>query len=638
MRTIVTAILAVMLFSCGGKSDPISMGLDQSGSLDALDNRAQVDVAEELRILDLVDVADTGPEVIDVIPDEVADLLDLPPDLPLEIDIVDVVEVLEVDVHDIVEIEIFDVSDIDDIAEIEEVEPEVEVIEEVEPGPDCEGFAEVIEEEPGTMLTVDDFVMVGKAEPDEIFITEDGQEIPKTNQAYVWSMTRGGNSMWVGTMSNTLCLAFTGFGGVSIGYATDNAFCQQSTAEDLFPDWRMPLIWEYKLDTKEWLQHKAPEGTEENPGISVETQGWRAAISYKDYVFFAGPGTGLLWGMPGYGTSLIIFKDGQYIGSQKFEESNDVRRFEEYGGQLYMGSQYSNGDGIIMRWIGDDSAPPESLFQWETVGVIDSSAAWLTGDKERVYSITWSTAGLGGGTGFQVWRSPKIPPCGLTAEHQDQWEMVFDYGDYDTNPDTNKLSAGGAMEVFKGELYFGSMHVPFNYGCTDPGNLITCALEKYINTSPISVFKLKEKDDGSIDVTCLFGQDKGGIYQPTIGPMGLGNHYANYTWAFAVHDGWFYFGTMDYSFFMADALTAYGMPTEFPGMVPYQQFGFDLWATSDGANWVPVTINGLGNMYNWGARNLLSDGESLWLGTANPFNLNPAGGWELWQAPSPGDL
>ena len=49
-------------------------------------------------------------------------------------------------------------------------------------------------------------------------------------------------------------------------------------------------------------------------------------------------------------------------------------------------------------------------------------------------------------------------------------------------------------------------------------------------------------------------------------------------------------------------------------------FGFDLWKSTDGVNWIPVTINGLDNPFNYGARNLfLSSNGKLYLGTANPF-------------------
>src|SRR5262249_15379255 len=70
----------------------------------------------------------------------------------------------------------------------------------------------------------------------------------------------------------------------------------------------------------------------------------------------------------------------------------------------------------------------------------------------------------------------------------------------------------------------------------------------------------------------------------------------------------------------------------------------ELWRTSDGNHWTPVTRNGFGNPYNWGIRSLLSTPHGLFVGTANPFGPkvavhgpggwryepNPRGGTEIW--------
>jgi len=58
----------------------------------------------------------------------------------------------------------------------------------------------------------------------------------------------------------------------------------------------------------------------------------------------------------------------------------------------------------------------------------------------------------------------------------------------------------------------------------------------------------------------------------------------------------------------------------------YRFFGFDLWKTRDGVHWEAVSLNGLGNPYNYGIRILfLSEDKKLYLGTANPFQ-----GCEVW--------
>ncbi|MFO7154676.1 MAG: hypothetical protein DIU64_006880 [Caldicoprobacter oshimai] len=54
--------------------------------------------------------------------------------------------------------------------------------------------------------------------------------------------------------------------------------------------------------------------------------------------------------------------------------------------------------------------------------------------------------------------------------------------------------------------------------------------------------------------------------------------------------------------------------------------GFDLYVSENGENWKTVTLDGLGNPYNYGLRNLLpSEDGKLYLGTANPFQ-----GCEVW--------
>jgi hypothetical protein len=651
-RTAFAHSLAVipLLFAiaCGSSSGPIlSVGdqrpedarsrEDRAGPPDTLPDLLPVDLptaeltdaSPDLPGPDLPDAIDLVPEIApdaDVLPDvgtpdvepdlaDAGDLLDLPPDLPDLSDLPDA------------EPDLLDQWEEPDLP----TEVEEELVEEIVP--QCPPLPDPPATPPaGKLLTAADFTLVGKAEPDETYTTPQGIQLPKTNQAYVWAIAREGTRTWIGTVANTLCLGFTGFGGVSLGYGSNNAVCEQSSGQELFPDWRLPELWEYDSATSAWTRRTEPEGTAENPGIAQGVQGWRAAIGIDDYLMIAGPGLGFLWGMPDYGTAVVLYKDGQYVGSQKFSEHNDARKFLAVGDQVYLGSFRWDGKGIILRWDRDESAPPDSLFTFSEVGVIDGSAAWLEYYAGRIYAITWNTALAASNEGFEVWRSPVIPPCGLDESHAEQWEKVFSYSDYDATSATAKLAAGGAMIVFRGALYFGSMHVPFSYSCSDPGNLITCALEKYLYTHAISLFRLTEDAQGKVTTTCLFGQDKGGAYQPAIGPPGFGNHYNNYTWSMAVHDGWLYVGTMDYSFFLEDSLAQYGLPADFPGKVPIQQHGFDLWASSDGNGWVPVTTNGLGNLYNWGARHLLSDGETLWLGTANPFNLNPAGGWELWRA------
>ncbi len=590
---------------------------------------------EEIIIQDALE-----PDLVDVLPE----VEDTGPELP---DLPDIAEdeagAEEVEVaEDILDEEILDIVDIQDVPEEVEDIVEVEDLLEVE--------AEVVEEclgppephpyhVPGAKLVEADFTKVGKAQPDEIY-NNNGQDIPKTNQAYTWSLSADDERVWVGSVPNVLCLAFGPLGGSDLTFKSVNAVCEELSAGgeepvDIFPDWREPEILTYDKATGNWAVRTEVMGSADEDGISDTTLGWRASVVFGDYYLAAGPGTGVLWGMEGYGTSIAIFKNGEFMGAKKLTENNEARKFLEMGGYLYLGSQKWNADGVILRWNGDESDLPDSLFEFAEVGIIDGEAAWLESYKGRIYAITWPSAFIGGGDGFKLFRSPVIPDCGLTEENAFEWELVFSYSDYDPDPVSNQLAGGGAMIVYQDALYFGSMHVPFQHKCANPADMINCSLEKYSHTDAFSVFKLVEDDEGTVDVECLFGEDKGGALVPTLGAPGFGNPYNNYFWSVSVHDGWLYVGTMDFSRFLVDALAAYGLPF-IPGIFkPYEAFGFDLWATDDGVNWQSVGIDGFGNEFNWGARQMISDGESLWLGTANPFNLSSQGGWELWQGVLP---
>jgi hypothetical protein len=119
----------------------------------------------------------------------------------------------------------------------------------------------------------------------------------------------------------------------------------------------------------------------------------------------------------------------------------------------------------------------------------------------------------------------------------------------------------------------------------------------------------------------------------------------------AVHEGWLYAGTMEWSVTMTYTDFTNRPPLIrklFEGVgaenIVHQQGGFDLWRTSDGENWIPVSKRGFDNPYNYGIRTLVSTPHGLFLGTANPFGPrvakridgswqyvdNPRGGCEIW--------
>ena len=97
--------------------------------------------------------------------------------------------------------------------------------------------------------------------------------------------------------------------------------------------------------------------------------------------------------------------------------------------------------------------------------------------------------------------------------------------------------------------------------------------------------------------------------------------------AFAVrsaetHKGKLYMGTYDWSVVAAEA----GMPGAAAAFGP----GADLWRFDNtSAPAVAECTDGCGNTANYGVRNMVSDGATLFVGTANPMNRLARGGWEF---------
>ena len=105
---------------------------------------------------------------------------------------------------------------------------------------------------------------------------------------------------------------------------------------------------------------------------------------------------------------------------------------------------------------------------------------------------------------------------------------------------------------------------------------------------------------------------------------GLDNPYTKYIWRFGAVDGFLYAGTFDIG---TGLFVISGFLPPGPSLKP----GFDLYRTRDGETWEPVTIDGFGDFWNYGARSFVSDPATgdLYMGTANPFY-----GCQVWRRPA----
>jgi hypothetical protein len=247
--------------------------------------------------------------------------------------------------------------------------------------------------------------------------------------------------------------------------------------------------------------------------------------------------------------------------------------------------------------------------------------------NNHLYAGTFNSA-----TGFQIWRTAPTggKPC--------VWTRVIDRGAYRGNLNEMAMS----MCAFNNALYVGS---GIQNGGYDRTHRVGPAASELIRIHPDGEWDLVVGDPRSTPH---------GFKAPMSDHWaGFNNFFNGYFWRMATHQGWLYLGTFDWSVFLPYATS----PQMFAWLRDYidargawnivaEQGGFDLWRTRDGFHWLPVTLRGFGNPWNYGARTMCSTPQGLFVGTANPFGpkvaIQTAGGWiyvpnphggaEVWHA------
>lgn len=232
--------------------------------------------------------------------------------------------------------------------------------------------------------------------------------------------------------------------------------------------------------------------------------------------------------------------------------------------------------------------------------------------------------------GFQLWRTTADGP----PPHR--WEKVLDGGADRGSYNQAVLS----MTAFQGDLYLGT--------CIQNGGF-----DRVYQIGPAAGEVIRVRPNGSWDL--VVGDPRmtrQGLKVPTSGlRAGFNNLLCCYIWRMCEHDGAIYVGTCDNSSFVPyasrDSLPEHVRRHMDPDALErYMERlgGCELWRSTDGDNWLPVTRNGFGNRYNLGIRALVSSPYGLFAGTANPFGPqvavrrgkgweyvdNPRGGVEVW--------
>jgi hypothetical protein len=486
---------------------------------------------------------------------------------------------------------------------------------------------------------------------------EKGQ--PKTNQTYVWGLTRSGNSLWFGTGPNVFCITIGDYlaltdsslgPGLYVCEYGDSQPVQQGLVSSTKGDWRPPKIYQLDLTTNQLTDWTAKI----NDPLVKQTVGFRSAGSLKRST--TDPGVVFLAGGSTANGDINMFAFNattkQYLGSHVFSKGGEIRKWVVVNNSLYTGMGVDTGKGKILRWYG--TASPSSVWKFVAVGVVNGvprELAQYTGADGQV-RIATSAKGL--------WVSPPITlPQGL-PQSSASWTLVWTPQNYEPDLITSYAYAGGSLYQFDGWLYWGTMHLPgrgayLHETCTNPlycfGQPQNAADQTTLingTTRATSIWRARNLESipqiqllyGETQLPKFNSQKHTFVMAPTLcatitdsssctplyGSSGFGNKNNGYTWEMQVAYGRLFVGTLDLS-------------TDFTNA------GADLWrfdSSSDSQGAHAENINGLDGTldparfyltrpYGFRTMEVSADGNTLYCGMASYSNLGSYAGWELHQ-------
>lgn len=501
--------------------------------------------------------------------------------------------------------------------------------------------------------------------------------------SYAWGMEYFEGALYVGTNRHHLWSVGEGMkaGGLNIPIDIvedpQNPIGTYEWAEEM-----RAQIWRYCGGSWEMV-HQSPimwwDGPNPPAGYYPESYGYRMMGIFGDYLYVCGIGT---WWPPMPFSRVLRTDTGDWGDWEDvtgiLNGTNNVRGLVEYKGQLYISASIPGasptgaGLGVVFRF---DEANSDKWIPVSEPGFGDPNNAEIPYLKVFNGYLYASTVNY---YGFEVWKTDGTDSNGDGIY---DWSIVVDDGFGDT---WNQW--GMTMEVFNGYLYVGSA----------VGGGMVFKDGQIVGTRAFDVIRIDSNDNVELVVGAYIPRDPPSGWPTSRVPLskwpaGFGNPLNLYVWHMKVHDGVLYLGTFDASVFIQylpeiveelfnseelesmieeletslsdidfqqilqdypeyasiiqELLAAFneaqeqGDYTQLIALLLQYFGGADLWKTADGICWIPVTLNGFNNPYNYGIRRLLSVCNTfLYVGTANPFTGNPQGGCEVLEGIKPPSL
>jgi len=334
--------------------------------------------------------------------------------------------------------------------------------------------------------------------------------VPKTNESYIWGMTKTDDRLWFGTAANVECLVIGTYLNFDDSPLLFDSKAKASINDVLNPtqppivqacefgrswmkaanpslpaalgDWRPPTIYSYRAG--EGLVNRTAQVTGPNNDTQRlrSTLGLRSAGSKDGVVFLAGPDI--------TANNIFIFafrqSDAQYLGSHVLQGYSNIRKWRVLYDELYTAVTLSNAradtlyatsgnykHGRILKWVGTAASPfrgPGGTAPFVEVGELNGGGSELSEyGSNRIAVSTWPGGVDGSGSlnldkikagGIEI--SIPIPKGGLSpANAATNFSEVFNFATYDPDLVRAYTYGGGALAYFDGWLVWGSMHVPY---------------------------------------------------------------------------------------------------------------------------------------------------------------------------------
>ncbi|MFM2006611.1 MAG: hypothetical protein RLZZ09_2266 [Pseudomonadota bacterium] len=324
--------------------------------------------------------------------------------------------------------------------------------------------------------------------------------------------------------------------------------------------------------------------------LLASTLGLRSAGTHKGVVFLAGPAIN----QQAINVFAFNARTNQFIGAQPVPGYNNIRKWIVAGGEMYTTVGKVGGGGALVKWAGSLASP----FQFVEVGTLPSEGAELVEHAGRIFVATWPTVDPAKPVYSGIFKTNTIPAKGGLPASQSPLTKYWDARDYEPDPIIALSYGGGALASYKGELVWGTMHVPlvataihmqvyakyYNSIINPEEKAAKSFLALLATQRGIAIFSTKNR---STEIQLLYGQAKLPAFDPVnhwkllsnssdltpkMGLSGFNNFFNNYTWTMATNGDSLFVGTMDWSYLLRSRLS--GLIDQ---LMPESEGQFDAW-------------------------------------------------------------